>query len=1083
VTDLVRLRVRAGIVPRPVQEPPAKPSKPSRRTILIHVRADENERVTSAGAVETLDLVPVKIVVGLPEAARADAETWMRQRTGHFEHGLAPIGVVSIEQLDRFVAKKCGTKRATLIAFDPPWTIGRLCGDARKARSGGLSICLVGCGWHNRQSGRWQDSDFYSRIGVVSRGGEDAGAFCRWIPSRKRRKADRGGPFVGLNVLGGALGYDAESPQTLATSAGIAWPERDNPLDQLVDEALALVKCYRRLVADLAEAAPGLSPQACWSAGSIIVHGLKQAGAPQAALTTATLSPEAVGASAASFHGGLPEALLVGHATQMALADLNWTYPTMLSLLGLTPHLSAEHFEEVPADVAEVGELFRGDGLRDRLDDLAFYRSIGNLFVVVEPHGEADLPCQRQVGAGRYRFMVAPLDLSGGAVPVHACHLIGPGLAGHLPHFVSAFRVEPIGIAPDLRPLRLPSGATVDLTTGDYGQALIDERRKAEAISDPLVRDRCVALAKSFAVSGGWGVFARVDRQRPKPVESVRTRQDGKERRVWTYPRTETVLAYGPSGEELSIETERPDVPGPFTLWHLAAAIPAACTSEIAIARHDIENAYCGTVAVVATDSIGIPVSQDGGLVPCPGGRHQLPDGLEAIRAMTAGELRSVLARRDEVLHPNGGSAWKIECDSLDKPTVGFVAGVNKLLLGRKERGRLRLVRSSDTGLGDHYLDPTGTGARLDDGRMAWPARLQEAFLSDVQVRGNEALLRIPPDLPSWADHPALRPGRASTLEDLRRLRRQVGDPSIGPFAHYAIAPTGDLHPPICLGTGRNPCLWQSWPWRWGGKSCRIAVQDQAGNLVMSDGKGPMFVVSDHRQAFREWFSEHDVTVAGPKRGLRHVLPVRSHPALVELVGRSGELAGERPEDDPMVFSSGTALATLMSEVSRLSAAAIGRRAGLSRFTARDVVNGASPSEPTLRRLSEAVVDLESIRCTAGTECRHAEDGLGAVLDRTRRRWCGRPCKEVARRRARGISARRRARGISARRRRPDALGTRAALPPASSNGSGISVAKGVNGRAFVAEPTCPTCRSIFIGRVPEVCPDCCTPLPERAMT
>ena len=81
--------------------------------------------------------------------------------------------------------------------------------------------------------------------------------------------------------------------------------------------------------------------------------------------------------------------------------------------------------------------------------------------------------------------MVAPLDLSGGAVPVHACHLIGPGLAGQLPRIVSAFRVVPVGIAPDLEPLRLPSGATVDLTTGDYGQALIEERQRAEAIEGP----------------------------------------------------------------------------------------------------------------------------------------------------------------------------------------------------------------------------------------------------------------------------------------------------------------------------------------------------------------------------------------------------------------------------------------------------------------------------------------------------------------------------------------------------------------------------------------------------------------------
>jgi hypothetical protein len=301
--------------------------------IFGHLHVDENEKVTQAALVETLDLVPVQIVLWSEDPA-SDAQAWALKTGVHSERGLAPVGIVSPEKLGRFLAKKCGTKRPPFVTFDPPWTVGRLSSDVRRARGGGLSVGLVGCGWHNEETGKWQDSDYYSRVAMISRGGDGAGAFCRWIPPRKRRKSDRGGPFVALNVLGAALGYDAESPQSLASAAGIAWPERDNPLDQLVDEALVLVECYRRLVADLAEVAPGLPPQACWSAGSIIVHGLKQAGVPQAALTTATLSPEAVGASAASFHGGLPEARLVGHATQMALADLNWTYPTMVSARG-----------------------------------------------------------------------------------------------------------------------------------------------------------------------------------------------------------------------------------------------------------------------------------------------------------------------------------------------------------------------------------------------------------------------------------------------------------------------------------------------------------------------------------------------------------------------------------------------------------------------------------------------------------------------------------------------------------------------------------------------------------------------------
>jgi hypothetical protein len=446
--------------------------------------------------------------------------------------------------------------------------------------------------------------------------------------------------------------------------------------------------------------------------------------------------------------------------------------------------------------------------------------------------------------------------------------------------------------------LRLPSGESLDLRTEDYGRGLIEERHRAERIANPYLRERRVVLTKGIAVSGGWGIFAREDRHRlPRGAES---------------------LAIGPTGAKLRITSGSADVAGPFTLWHLAAAIPAACDAIVAIASHDIE-ALGGTVAAVMTDSIVVPLSTEGGLVPCPGGSHQLGDGLEAIRCLTPAEFRSVLARADKVLHPRGGAAWKIEGDTLDKPTVGFVVGVNKVLLGRREEdGRFHLVRSSDTGMGDHFLDPTGTGEYLDDGRTGWSARLEESFLADVIARGNDAPLRVPQDLPEWADFPALRPRHASTLDELRRLRRQVGDPTVAPFTRYVTAACGVEHPPVCLGVARDPATWRVWPWHRDGARCRIGVLDRAGKLVEADGEGPLFVVATIRDIFRDWLNELDVTVGGPKRGLRHVLPVRSHPALVEVVGRSGERAGERSEDDPIVFSSG-GMGTLLAEASQLS--------------------------------------------------------------------------------------------------------------------------------------------------------------------
>jgi hypothetical protein len=61
-----------------VKEPPEKPAKPSRRAILTYVHADENERTVCATAVETLDGMPVQILLGVAdESALVDAEAWV----------------------------------------------------------------------------------------------------------------------------------------------------------------------------------------------------------------------------------------------------------------------------------------------------------------------------------------------------------------------------------------------------------------------------------------------------------------------------------------------------------------------------------------------------------------------------------------------------------------------------------------------------------------------------------------------------------------------------------------------------------------------------------------------------------------------------------------------------------------------------------------------------------------------------------------------------------------------------------------------------------------------------------------------
>jgi hypothetical protein len=342
-TDLVRLRVRAGLAPR-LAEDPRKRVKPSRRQVFAHTHIDEDGRIARGIAVEALDGQPVVTVVSGHGGDDAEVQTWASLCEIPGAPGMDPVipAPVDLSQLGRFVVRRCGGRRATLVAFDIPGTVGSLTADVRQPKSGsGLSLALAGCGWLHGGTAKWMDSYFYPRLRLDPRG-DDGGSFARWIPARKRQKSKlpAGGAVVDLKVLGRALGCDVESLATLAGSLGVRVPDRANPLDQLLAEVLVLVDCHRVLVAELGEVAPGLPPSDCWSAGSISTHVLRQAGFRSPAETTASVPPEAVGGAAASFHGGQSAALLLRFAEMMSLADLNWTYPTMFSLLALTPHLA-----------------------------------------------------------------------------------------------------------------------------------------------------------------------------------------------------------------------------------------------------------------------------------------------------------------------------------------------------------------------------------------------------------------------------------------------------------------------------------------------------------------------------------------------------------------------------------------------------------------------------------------------------------------------------------------------------------------------------------------------------------------------
>ena len=643
----------------------------------------------------------------------------------------------------------------------------------------------------------------------------------------------------------------------------------------------------------------------------------------------------------------------------MILADLNTTYPSLFSLGDFTPHLAADRFEERPEDLEEVEQFLRAPGLRELLDGRRTWTRWSATFVLTEPHGEP-VPHQRRVGDS-WRFVFGPLDLGDGRLWVHLFDLLPAALRGEVPAVVDGFSVEAVGIAAGLQPVRLPSGRMLDLATEDFGRALIDEREAAEQIADPVVRARRVTMAKAISVAGAWGLYARTDRlSAPRPVVVEVVGADAKVRTVRRYPATEVVRAIGPYGQTLSVETNRPERAGPLTLWHIAAAIPAACRAVMGITTLDLER-HGISVAATMTDALAIAAGV---------GQRDV--------------VREVLGRWDRVLHPTGGAAFKVENDSLDRPTAGLVCGVNKLLLGREEDGRIALVRSSDTGLGDHYVDPTGTGARLPDGRCAWVAELEERIFAHVMRAGS---VEVPSDLPTWAtDQPAMRPGRARTMADIVRVRERTGDPTVQLGVRFVTC-SGESGP-ICLGVGRHPATWQTWPWRWRGEPCRPTLLGGDSAPAEYPGDGPLVVVATMADRLVGWLHERDLTMEGAPGERRHPVPARSHPTLIRLVGRDSTWTGD-DRTEPLDYGPLVAKQELVDAAASLGTAGL-VGAGIPARTAKRLRTGrARPRAKTLGRVAGALSRSEERRCN-GPGCPKPLTG------RRDRRFCSTACRKAA---------------------------------------------------------------------------------------
>jgi hypothetical protein len=248
-----------------------------------------------------------------------------------------------------------------------------------------------------------------------------------------------------------------------------------------------------------------------------------------------------------------------------------------------------------------------------------------------------------------------------------------------------------------------------------------------------------------------------------------------------------------------------------------------------------------GSYVFCDTDSLAIVASKDGGLLACPGGQHRLPDGREAVKALSWPGVEEV-RQRFAALNPYDreavpGSVLKAEEENFDEDSgeqrelfCYAISAKRYVLYHLDSEGRPVIRKYSRHGLG-HLLNPTDPDSREHD----WIAEIWRYIIAA------DVLGETPPE-PAWFVRPAL--GRVGindprTLELFKALNKDKPYAAqIKPQNFLLSAQVALLgHPPgtdpakpfhLVAPYHADPSQWLKLRFtdRYGGKGYRVTVGD-----------------------------------------------------------------------------------------------------------------------------------------------------------------------------------------------------------------------------------------------------------------
>src|SRR5207245_1864709 len=170
-----------------------------------------------------------------------------------------------------------------------------------------------------------------------------------------------------------------------------------------------------------------------------------------------------------------------------------------------------------------------------------------------------------------------------------------------------AVRMVPHGKQPGLQSTKLRGMITINPKTDDFFRHVIEQRKRHKS------NESLSHFLKILANAGSYGLFVELTPEKPPGPANIE------------------VFSGRSSFSRMSRVVENQ---GRWYFPPVAALITAGGRLLLAMLERCVTDAG-GSYLFCDTDSLCIVASKDGGLVPCPGGPHKLPDGQEAIKALS----------------------------------------------------------------------------------------------------------------------------------------------------------------------------------------------------------------------------------------------------------------------------------------------------------------------------------------------------------------------------------------------------------------------------------------------------------------